>query len=149
MEEEKPRIPDLGIDAKNRIIEQTKKIPLLVNGKEILITIKKLSTGVRNRIRSECSKTTILGGQPQVRIEELEIQEKILAKAIVEAPFEVSVEGNYLDYPEVSEEFTYWFFANRFGYTPEQVDNLPYDRMVYFVELEREIKKQEKLNMNK
>ena len=93
MEEEKPRIPDLGIDAKNRIIEQTKKIPLLVNGKEILITIKKLSTGVRNKIRSECSKTTILGGQPQVRIDELEIQEKILAKAIIEAPFEVSVEG--------------------------------------------------------
>ncbi len=93
MEEEKPGIPDLGIDAKNRIIEQTKKIPLLVNGKDILITIKKLSTGVRNRIRSECSKTTILGGQPQVRIDELEIQEKILAKAITEAPFEVSVEG--------------------------------------------------------
>ncbi len=93
MEEEKPRIPDLGIDAKNRIIEQTKKIPLLVNGKEILITIKKLSTGVRNKIRSECSKTTILGGQPQVKIDELEIQEKILAKAIIEAPFEVSVDG--------------------------------------------------------
>lgn len=85
-------IPDLGIDAKNRIIEQKKKIPLLVNGKETLITIRKLSTGVRNKIRSECTKTTILGGQPQIKVDELEIQEKILAKAIVEAPFEIDVD---------------------------------------------------------
>lgn len=53
-----------------------------------------------------------------------------------------------MDDPEISQEFNYWFFANRFGYTPEQVDNLPYDRMVYFVELERECKKQEKINMD-
>ena len=85
------KIPDLGIDAKNRIIEQTKKIPLLVNGKEILITIRKLSTGVRNKIRTECTKTTIHGGQPQIKVDELEIQEKILEKAIVEAPFDTSV----------------------------------------------------------
>ncbi len=93
MAEEKPNIPNLGIDAKNRIIEQTKKIPLLINGKEVLITIRKLNTGVRNKIRSECTKTTILGGQPQVKVDEVEIQEKILSKAIVEAPFEIDVEG--------------------------------------------------------
>ena len=85
-------IPKLGIDAKNRIIEQTTKVPLIINEEEVLITIKKLNTGVRNKIRSECSKTTILGGQPQVKVDETEIQEKILAKAIVEAPFEISVE---------------------------------------------------------
>jgi len=85
------KIPDLGIDARNRIIEQKTKIPLLVNGKEILITIRKLSTGIRNKIRSECTKTTILGGQPQIKVDETEIQEKILAQAIVEAPFEIDV----------------------------------------------------------
>jgi len=37
----------------------------------------------------------------------------------------------------------YWFFANRFGFTPEQVDQLPYDRMSYFLELEQAAKKQE------
>ncbi len=84
-------IPKLEIDAKNRIIEQTKEIPLLINKKEVLITIKKLSTGVRNKIRSECTKTTILGGQPQVKVDETEIQEKILSKAIIKAPFEISV----------------------------------------------------------
>ena len=89
---EKTTIPKLGIDAKNRIIEQTIKVPLIINEEEVLITIRKLNTGVRNKIRSECSKTTILGGQPQVKVDETEIQEKILAKAIVEAPFEISVE---------------------------------------------------------
>ncbi len=36
----------------------------------------------------------------------------------------------------------YWFFAHHFGYTPEQVDELPYDRSCYLAELEKEFKKQ-------
>ena len=89
---EEKNIPNLGIDAKNRIVEQTTKIPLLVNEKKVLITLRKLKTGVRNKIRSECTKTTVLGGQPQIKIDETEIQEKILAKAIVEAPFDISMD---------------------------------------------------------
>ena len=46
-----------------------------------------------------------------------------------------------MDDPEVAENFIYWLFANRFGYTPDQVDNLPYDRMVYMKEMEMEYKK--------
>ncbi len=91
--EEKPNVPNLQIDAKNRVIEQTKKIPLQVNGKEVLITIRKLNTGVRNKIKSECTKTSIVAGQPHIKVDDSEIQEKILAKAIVEAPFEISVES--------------------------------------------------------
>lgn len=91
-EKEKKRVPNLDIDAKNRIIEQTKKIPLSVNGKEVMVTIRKLNTGVRNKIRSDCTKTTILAGQPQVKIDESEIQEKILVKAIIEAPFDISID---------------------------------------------------------
>jgi len=91
-EQEEKNVPNLEIDAKNRIIDQTKKIPLLVNGKEELVIIKKLSTGIRNKIRSECSKTSIVGGQPQVKIDETEIQEKILVKAIVEAPFNIDID---------------------------------------------------------
>ncbi len=84
-------IPNLPMDAKNRIIEQIKKIPLLINNKEGSVTIRKLNTGLRNKIRSECTKTTILGGQPQVKVDESEIQEKILAKAIIETSFEFEV----------------------------------------------------------
>lgn len=89
---EEKNIPNLGIDAKNRIIEQTKKIPLLVNDNKVFVTIRKLSTGVRNQIRSGCTKTTLIGGQPNVKIDETEIQEKILVKAIIEAPFEITID---------------------------------------------------------
>jgi hypothetical protein len=92
-EEQEKQIPNLQIDAKNRIMEQTLKVPLLVNGENVFITIRKLNTGIRNKIRSECTKTTIVGGQPNVKIDELEIQEKILAQAIIEAPFDYTIDG--------------------------------------------------------
>jgi len=88
-------MPIMEINAKNQIVEQTKDIPLMIkrDDKEVeeMITIRKLNTGIRNRIKSECTKTTILGGQPQIKIDESEIQEKILAEAIIKAPFETSV----------------------------------------------------------
>ncbi len=90
--EEKTNIPNLEMDAKDRIIEQTKDIPLQVNGKEVLVVVRKLSTGVRNKIKSECTKTTIVAGQPVVKVDDSEIQEKILSKAIIKAPFEITVD---------------------------------------------------------
>ena len=88
-------MPIMEINAKNQIVEQTKDIPLMIkrDDKEVeeMITIRKLNTGIRNRIKSECTKTTILGGQPQIKIDESEIQEKILSEAIIKAPFETSV----------------------------------------------------------
>ena len=94
-EDKKPVMPIMEINAKNQIVEQTKDIPLMIkrDDKEVeeMITIRKLNTGIRNRIKSECTKTTILGGQPQIKIDESEIQEKILAEAIIKAPFETSV----------------------------------------------------------
>lgn len=114
-------IPDLQIDAKNRIIEQTKEIPLLINGKDEMITIRKLNTGIRNKIKSECTKTTILGGQPQVKIDESEIQEKILSKAIVKAPFETGIE----DIKKLPAEVTDYLFDeyNEFA-EPSEKKNL-------------------------
>ena len=85
------RMPNMEINAKNQIVEQTKDIPLMINSEEEMITIRKLNTGIRNRIKSECTKTTILGGQPQIKIDESEIQEKILSEAIIKAPFQTSV----------------------------------------------------------
>jgi len=38
----------------------------------------------------------------------------------------------------------YWFFAHHFGFTPYQVNKLPYDRAVYMIELEKEFKKIER-----
>lgn len=86
-------IPDLQIDSQKRVVEQTKEIPLNVNGQLISIVIRKLSTGSRNKIRSDCTKTTILGGQPQVKVDDQAIQEMILSQAIVSAPFDTTIEG--------------------------------------------------------
>ena len=99
-------IPDLQIDAKNRIVEQIKEIPLMINGNEEMVTICKLNTGTRNKIKSECTKTTILGGQPQIKIDESEIQEKILSKAIIKAPFETGVD----DIKKLPAEVTDYLF---------------------------------------
>lgn len=90
--EKEIKVPNLQIDAKNRIIVETKKIPLMVNDKEIFVTIKKLNTGERNKIRAECTKVKMMGGVPQVSVNETEIQEKILFRAITDAPFETSIE---------------------------------------------------------
>lgn len=94
-EDKKPVMPIMEINAKNQIVEQTKDIPLMIKRDdaevEEMITIRKLNTGIRNRIKSECTKTTILGGQPQIKIDESEIQEKILAEAIIKAPFLTTV----------------------------------------------------------
>jgi hypothetical protein len=46
--------------------------------------------------------------------------------------------GFHEDNEELTKEYLYWFFALYFGYTPEQVDNLSYDRQVYFHTLQME-----------
>ncbi len=51
------------------------------------------------------------------------------------------LKGHHFEDLELSREFNYWFFANKFGYSSEQVDQLPYDRMIYFLELEKEFMK--------
>ena len=119
-------IPDLQIDAKNRIIDETKEIPLKVNGKDLFVTITKLNTGTRNKIKSECTKTTILGGQPQIKIDETEIQEKILSKSIVKAPFETSVE----DIKKLPAEVTDYLFNeyNEFA-EPSEKKNLESEKV--------------------
>jgi len=43
----------------------------------------------------------------------------------------------------------YWFFAHCFNFSPEQVDSLPYDRMVYMMELEKEKMSLDKTNLGK
>jgi len=95
MEEEKQekQIPDLKLDEQQRIAIQSIDVPLKINGKDAVVVIKKLSTGVRNKISSECTQTKILGGQPSITVNESEIQEKILSACIVSAPFDISLKG--------------------------------------------------------
>ena len=91
MEKER-RIPQINIEGK-RIVEETKEVPLIINGIEEKIVLRKLRTGERNKIRSEVTKTTMMGGMPKVEVNESEIQEKILHLAIIKAPFDTSIQG--------------------------------------------------------
>ena len=85
------QIPELKLDDQQKVSIQTIDIPLKINGKDAVVTIKKLSTGVRNKIRSECTDTKIIAGQPSIRVNDAEIQEKILHACIHKAPFDTSL----------------------------------------------------------
>ena len=52
--------------------------------------------------------------------------------------------GHHQDNEEVSDELMYWFLAHYFGFTPQQVDEIPYDRVNYMILLEEEFKKKER-----
>ena len=92
-EKQEKQVPNLKLDEQQKVVMQTKDIPLLINKKESKVTIKKLSTGIRNKIRSECTQTKILAGQPSITVNDAEIQEKILVACIVNAPFEITLNG--------------------------------------------------------
>ncbi|MHA1302307.1 MAG: hypothetical protein ACTSPI_01210 [Candidatus Heimdallarchaeaceae archaeon] len=108
--QEERQVPELKLDEQQRISIQTKDIPLMINGKEGKVTIKKLGTGVRNRIQSECTQTKIVAGKPIINVNHTEIQEKILFACIVNAPFEKTL-GVIKELPTdvadyLSEEYT-------------------------------------------
>lgn len=92
-ESEEKQIPNLVLGENKQIVEQHKEIPIKVNGEDQVIVIRKLPTGIRNKIRDECSKTSVVGGQRQIKVNEVELQEKILEKAIINAPFDISLES--------------------------------------------------------
>lgn len=92
-QEVKRQVPTLKLNEKNEIIDETVDIPLTINGSPAFVSIKKLTTGSRNKIKAECTQTKILGGQPQVTVNDQELQEKILSAAIIKAPFEATVNG--------------------------------------------------------
>ncbi len=85
--------PNLKLDEQQRVQVETIEVPLKVNGKDAKVVLGKLSTGVRNKIRSECTNTKILGGQPVVTVNDSEVQEKILYASIKEAPFDKTLSG--------------------------------------------------------
>lgn len=87
------QVPDLKLDEQQRVAKQSIEVPLKINGKDATVEIKKLSTGVRNKISSDCSTTKIIAGQPSITVNEEEVQEKILTACIVKAPFDHTLQG--------------------------------------------------------
>ena len=92
-EDQKKQVPNLKLDEQQRVSVQTIEVPLLINGTEVKVTIRKLSTGVRNKIQGDCTQTKVIAGQPSIMVNSMEIQEKILVACIVRAPFETNLNG--------------------------------------------------------
>ena len=86
-------IPNLKLNEKQKVLDQKKEVPLMINGKQTIILLKKLSTGERNKIRSECTQTKVVGGQPSIIVNDTDIQEKILTVSITQAPFDTTLNG--------------------------------------------------------
>lgn len=88
-------IPNIKIENERVVLEET-KVPLMVNGKEEMITLRKLTAGKRRDISKSCIKTGLVGNQMQGSVDVMSLQIAILKEAIVEAPFpltEKTVEG--------------------------------------------------------
>ena len=92
-QEAERQVPNLKLNEKNEVIDETKDVPITINGTRAFVSIRKLSTGARNKIKAECTQTKILGGQPQITVNDQEVQEKILSACIIKAPFDASVNG--------------------------------------------------------
>jgi len=86
------KIPEMKIE-EGKIVEETISVDLVVNEKTEQIVLKKLSSGVRNKITADCTKTKVLAGQQNVDINTADLAVKMLQAAIVSAPFPHDLEG--------------------------------------------------------
>jgi len=86
------KIPEMKIE-NGKVIEETISVDIVVNGKTEQIVLRKLSSGVQGRIRTLCTKTKFLAGQPQITINDAELESQLLQAAIVSAPFPTDLAG--------------------------------------------------------
>jgi hypothetical protein len=55
--------------------------------------MKKLTSGEQGKIRSSCTKTKFLAGQPQITVNDTELESQLLQASIVTAPFPHDIIG--------------------------------------------------------
>ena len=80
-------IPQMKIGNDGRVVEETMSVDLVVNEKTEQIVLRKLSSGAQGKIRSACTKTKFIGGQPHIDINDAELELQLLQASIVSAPF--------------------------------------------------------------
>ena len=86
------KIPEMKIED-GKVVEETISVDIVINGKTEQIVLRKLSSGSRSKITATCTKTRYLAGQPQIDINNAELESALLSNAIVSAPFPYDVEG--------------------------------------------------------
>ncbi len=68
-------------------------VPIIYNGQESIVRMKKLSFGENLDLRQKVSKITVLGGQEKIEIDQQKLSEECLLKSITKAPFEITLAG--------------------------------------------------------
>ena len=108
---EKTTIPGIQL-SENKIVLPTKEIPLLINGKELMITLQKLTSGKRRDLAKKYLNTKIVGQQLQGSMDSAGYQIGLIRNIIIKAPFDISEEmiasfpDNVLDY--IYEQYCEW-----------------------------------------
>ena len=70
---------------------ETKIIPIVYNGAESKVTIKKLTFGELNEIQNQAIPIKIVGKNTQVSIDQKILKEMSLSKSLVNAPFTIDI----------------------------------------------------------
>jgi hypothetical protein len=89
---EENQIPSVTIE-NNQVVLSELDVPLNVNGTVINVKMRRLPAGVRNQIKKKYTKTSMRGKEPVIDIDDGGYSEEVVHKAIVEAPFDYSLEG--------------------------------------------------------
>lgn len=93
MTEERQASIKVNLDDKGSFLEETLDVEIEVNGKQEIVVIKQLTAGVQRNIRRQCTKTKLVGNQPQVDINSEELEILLLNATIVKAPFKHDLES--------------------------------------------------------
>ncbi len=92
-QEEKRQVPEIKIE-ENQVVLPTMKVPLILNGKEVLIEMRKSTSGQRRDIFKTHLQTSISGQQIKGEVYDLVgIQIAMLSKVIIDAPFDFTEKG--------------------------------------------------------
>jgi len=89
---EKTQIPEMQV-SENKVVIQTTEIPLIVNGEEVNIVMRKLPIGDKQGLIRASAQTKLVGQQVTGNIDSVGYQIGMLSKVIVKAPFPTDEPG--------------------------------------------------------
>jgi hypothetical protein len=84
--EETKNIPEINF-SDNKIVLQTKEVPIRFNGEETTLTMQKLPAGEKQSLVVKSASTKIIGNQVQGNIDAVGYQIGLLSRVIIKAPF--------------------------------------------------------------
>ena len=113
-------IPEIEI-SENKVVLQTKEIPLMINGKKEIITLQKLASGERRDLAKKYLNTKLVGSQMQGNMDAASYQIGLLSKVIIKAPFPIN-ELMIASFPDDVLDYIYRLYADWTGDLKKKLD---------------------------